>query len=196
MADDVFKIIYLVGFVVGCLIRVPAARRRRRATITDRRKTGALEMALMIVWGVGASVIPVIYVVTPWLNFADYRLPVWAGVVGAVTFAAALWLLWRSHADLGANWSAEIEIGTEHSLVTHGVYRLIRHPMYAAHWLWGIGQALLLGNFIAGLITPVVFIPLYFMRAPREEQMMLDHFGDDYRSYMTRTGGVIPRLRR
>ena len=89
-----------------------------------------------------------------------------------------------------------LEIREEHSLVTQGVYRYTRHPMYAAHWLWGIAQALLLQNWIGGLSMLAAFIPLYLYRVPREEQMMLEHFGDEYRSYMDRAGGVVPRLGR
>ena len=81
-----------------------------------------------------------------------------------------------------------------HALVTNGVYRHIRHPMYAAHLLWGIGQALLIQNWVAGLGGLVVFIPLDLLRAPPEERMMLEQFGEEYRSYMERTGGIIPRL--
>lgn len=55
-----------------------------------------------------------------------------------MTFAVALWLLWRSHADLGRSWMGTLAIKEKHALVTQGVYRHIRHPMYAAHWLWGI----------------------------------------------------------
>ncbi len=48
---------------------------------------------------------------------------------------AALWLFWRSHADLGRNWSQAFELRKGHELITHGVYRVVRHPMYAAIWL-------------------------------------------------------------
>ena len=146
----------------------------------------------------GMQVIPLIYVFTHWLDFADYRLPAWAslvsGLLGTATFAAALWLLWKSHVDLGRNFSPELKISEDHSLVTGGVYRHIRHPMYAAHGLWGIAQALLLQNWIAGLAFLAAFLPLYIVRVPREEQMMLKHFGEEYRSYTDRTGRVIPRL--
>jgi protein-S-isoprenylcysteine O-methyltransferase Ste14 len=98
--------------------------------------------------------------------------------------------------DLGQNWSPSLEIGEQQTLVTHGVYRRIRHPMYAAHWMWSIAQALLLHNWIAGPAGLVCFLPLYLMRVPREEQMMFDHFGAAYRAYITRTGRVIPRIRR
>lgn len=40
----------------------------------------------------------------------------------------------------------------------------------------------------------VFLLPLYLYRVPHEEQMMLDHFGDDYRSYIKRTGRIIPHF--
>ncbi len=70
----------------------------------------------------------------------------------------------------------------------------IRHPTYAAHWLWAIAQALLLQNWIAGLAMLASFLSLYLLRVPREEEMMLEHFGEEYGSYMNRTGRVIPHL--
>jgi protein-S-isoprenylcysteine O-methyltransferase Ste14 len=61
-------------------------------------------------------------------------------------------------------------------------------------WLWGIAQALLLWNWIAGWGSLVLFLPLYVLRMPREERMMLEYFGDAYRMYMHRTARVIPYL--
>ena len=68
--------------------------------------------------------------------------------------------------------------------------------MYASGWLWAVSQALLLHNWIAGLAGLVAFVPLYFIRVPREERMMLDNFGDAYRAYAARTGRIVPRLGR
>jgi len=59
---------------------------------------------------------------------------------------AALWLFCRSHLDLGQNWSQSLEIRKGHQLVTDGVYRFIRHPMYASIWIWCLAQGLLLEN--------------------------------------------------
>jgi protein-S-isoprenylcysteine O-methyltransferase Ste14 len=138
--------------------------------------------------------LPLIYLFTPWLDFADYDLPGWLGWIGTVVFAGAIVLLWRSHADLGRNWSPTLQIRPEHSLITHGIYRHIRHPMYSAHLLWAIAQGLLLANWLAGWIFFVTSLPLYLYRVPREEQMMLDQFGDDYRHYKIRTGSMILRF--
>jgi protein-S-isoprenylcysteine O-methyltransferase Ste14 len=61
-------------------------------------------------------------------------------------------------------------------------------------WLWGVAQVLLLQNWIAGLATLIFFGIVYFRRVPREEQMMIDNFGDEYRAYIQQTGRVFPKL--
>ena len=151
---------------------------------------------LLLLPFMGMIVMPVVYVLTPWVDFADYRLPSWAGWAGIALFASSLWLLWRSHTDLGRNWTPTLQIREGHSLVTDGVYHHIRHPMYAAHGLWAIAQPLLLQNWIAGWGMLVTFLPVYLVRVRREERMMLEHFGEAYRLYMERTGRLLPRFRR
>ncbi|MCX6047580.1 MAG: isoprenylcysteine carboxylmethyltransferase family protein, partial [Chloroflexi bacterium] len=97
------------------------------------------------------------------------------------------------HMDLKSNWSPTLEIRQDHTLVTTGIYRYIRHPMYASQWLWVIAQILLLQNWLAGPLNLLIFIPFYFLRVPAEEKMMLDTFGDQYRAYMQKVGGVLPK---
>jgi protein-S-isoprenylcysteine O-methyltransferase Ste14 len=46
---------------------------------------------------------------------------------------------------------------------------------------------------LAGPAFGLIFLPLYITRMPREEQMMIDHFGDEYRQYMRTTGRLLPR---
>jgi protein-S-isoprenylcysteine O-methyltransferase Ste14 len=66
--------------------------------------------------------------------------------------------------------------------------------MYSAFWLWAIAQALLLPNWVAGFAGLVGFGTLYFGRVEREERMMLDNFGNNYRAYMERTGRIFPPI--
>ena len=193
MLGNIFGVIYLVGLVVGSGIRAWYGLKFKQDRTAIFRREGLAVGLLASLWGV-AAVLPLFHIFTRWLDFADYDLSPWAGWVGAVTFAAALWLLWRSHADLGRNWSVTAEIKEGHRLVTSGVFRYIRHPMYAAHWLWGIAQALLIPNWLAGLSGLLVFLPLYLLRVPREEQVMLEQFGEEFRLYLDRTGRVIPRF--
>ncbi|MDP8951325.1 MAG: protein-S-isoprenylcysteine O-methyltransferase [Actinomycetota bacterium] len=179
-------------------IRAPHERQRRRTRMAVDCVTG-LERLLVGLVFVGLFFIPAVYSLTRWLDKADYRLSPRAkgpvGELGAVILAVAVWMFWRSHADLDRNWSPSLQLREGHALVTEGVYRSIRHPMYASTWLWGIAQASLLQNWIAGWAGLVLFLPLYVLRVPREEQMMLEQFGEAYREYMDRTGRVIPRLK-
>lgn len=95
---------------------------------------------------------------------------------------------------LESNWSPSLEIGERHTFVTTGVYRHIRHPVYASQALWSLAQLLLLPNWLAGWAGPVNFLPLYLSHIPHEEQMMRDDFGERYRAYAARTGRILPRL--
>jgi len=190
--NNIFEVIFLVGFVIGSVIRKVYAFRCRANKTAIKRKS-VVDIVLISAVGVGMT-LPLFYLFSPWLDFADYDLPGWLGWMGTAAFAGTLLLLWRSHADLGRNWSATLQIRQEHSLITNGVYRYIRHPMYAAHLLWAIAQGLLLENWLAGWVFLVVFIPLYLVRAPEEERMMLEQFGREYRLYIRRTGGIIPRF--
>jgi protein-S-isoprenylcysteine O-methyltransferase Ste14 len=128
------------------------------------------------------------------LAFADYELPSFATWLGTGVMLLAIWLFWRSHADLGDNWSVSLEVREEHKLVTRGVYQRVRHPMYVAIFLWCIAQGLLLPNWLAGWSALATFSLMYVLRVAREEQMMCEFFGEEYRAYMGRTGRLWPRM--
>ncbi len=194
MRWSIFEILYIAGFFVGSVVRRGYARGGRRAR-TAVSYQGLLDTTLIILATLGFVALPVVYLATGRLDFANYHLPDWAGWLGVMVFAAAIRLLWKSHADLGANFCPMLRINEEHRLVTTGVYHYIRHPMYSAHWLWAIAQALLLANWIAGPAFLICFAPVFLLRMRTEERMMLNQFGEQYRRYMNHTGRVLPRLR-
>src|SRR5262249_44744690 len=90
--------------------------------------------------------------------------------------------------------SVTLEVREQHALVTNGVYSRVRHPMYSAFWLWALAQALLLPNWIAGPAGLIGFGTLFFLRVGREEALMIETFGDEYRRYMARTSRVLPGI--
>ena len=187
--------IYLTGLaaMIGVRSYYVVKHQQKRETNGDKTEKSLLMLQLL-----GMQILPLIYVFSGKLNFADFRLPkkanIAAGLTGAMAFGGAVWLLHRSHADLGDNWTTELQDQENQILVTSGIYRSIRHPMYAAHWLWGVAQALLLHNWLAGPALLATFWPLYHHRVPREEQQMLNEFGDEYRAYMQQTGRVVPKI--
>ncbi|MEQ2005758.1 MAG: protein-S-isoprenylcysteine O-methyltransferase [Limisphaerales bacterium] len=185
--------VFFAGFLFYLGIRVKFARRVKGNELTVRR-VDTQEKVLLVFTIVGSTLPVILYLFTSWLGFADYQLPGLAPWCGVVVMLVALWLFWRSHADLGLNWSVTLEIRKEHQLITNGVYRSIRHPMYASIWLFSLAQALLLENWFAGSAALVVFAPMYFLRTPREERMMCEIYGQEYRDYMARTGRLFPRI--
>ena len=187
---DSFEIIFGVGLLAAFALRL-RERLRNRANVQESYRDG-VELLVMVLAFCGMLAIPILHLATDTFAFASYRQRTSLGVAGAVVFVAALLLLWRTHVDLGRNWSESLELMESHRLVTNGVYRHVRHPMYAAIWLWGIAQALLLHNLVAGFSALALFAPLYFIRVPREEKMMLDHFGPAYAQYMARTRRILP----
>lgn len=103
-----------------------------------------------------------------------------------------LWLFYRSHADLGTNWSITLEVREQHRLITTGIYRHIRHPMYSALALYTIGQALVIPNWVAGPSNLIAFAILFLLRVRAEERMMAEGFGDEYVVYAAGTKRLIP----
>jgi protein-S-isoprenylcysteine O-methyltransferase Ste14 len=190
---DIFTAIYFAALVIEMIIRAPLNRKRKQEKMSEQRVTNR-EIFILVLLLLGGFIMPIIYAATNWLDFANYTLPAWAAWLGVLILAAGLFIFWRAHADLGLNWSPSLEIREKHELITRGIYGVIRHPMYASQWLWVIAQPLLLQNWIAGFLNLFIFIPFYFLRVKAEEQMMLDSFGTQYREYMQRTGGVLPKM--
>jgi protein-S-isoprenylcysteine O-methyltransferase Ste14 len=130
--------------------------------------------------------------VVPVFRFADYPLHPLPFVAGVLCLALGLWLFHRSHADLGTNWSITLEVRDSHRLITQGIYRRIRHPMYAALLLYSLGQALVLPNWVVGPSYLVAFGLLFCLRLGPEERMMLEEFGPEYLRYVEQTKRILP----
>ena len=122
MPDILFQVYYLICLSVASFIRVWYGIKYRQDRKAILREEGFAYALLASLWGL-AILIPIVHMFTRWLSFADYALPAWAGYIGIATFAIALWLLWRSHADLGQNWRMTTELREEHKLVTGGIFQ-------------------------------------------------------------------------
>ena len=193
MTPDIAKTILVIGAVSWFVIRLPHQRRSwKTAVAMSERKTR--EKLLLMCSFTGLGIIPGIYVFTGFPRFADYPFQPVLAWLGAAIFAASLWLFYRVHKELGRNWSDSLEVREKHSLVTEGLYRYVRHPMYSAFFMWALAQALLLPNWIAGPAGLIGFGTLFLMRVGREEQLMLDAFGEEYRGYMARTARLVPGI--
>jgi len=93
------------------------------------------------------------------------------------------------------------QIGTGHyidsgqRIVSRGIYRWIRHPIYIGVLLVWIGFALGCRSLAAGTAIVLYVLPAYLLYIRAEEEMMSSYFGDEYARYCERTGALLPRLR-
>jgi protein-S-isoprenylcysteine O-methyltransferase Ste14 len=184
------KAVVLAGTVVMIAIRAPHGNRSRSVRVAKSCKT-RLETVLLVLAWVGFFV-PLIWIASSAFSFAEYPLRTGPLVAGVMCFVIGLWLFHRSHADLGTNWSITLEVREQHRLITQGVYRRIRHPMYSALVLYSVGQALVIPNWVAGPSNLIAFAALFALRVCAEERMMVEQFGDEYAAYTARTKRLVP----
>ena len=184
------KAVILAASVAMVVIRAPHGNRSRTVKVVRSWKSTREIVLLTLAW-VGFFV-PLIWVVSPAFSFAEYPLRPELLIAGVACLVVSLWFFHRSHVDLGRYWSITLEVRENHRLVTHGVYRRVRHPMYSALFLYAIGQAFALPNWVAGPSYLVSFGILFALRLRAEERMMLETFGDEYTAYMAATKRLIP----
>jgi protein-S-isoprenylcysteine O-methyltransferase Ste14 len=185
------EVIWFAGIAGWYIIRYPFERKAKkvgvRKSLFGRRESSILGFAFL-----GLCAVPAMYALTGFPKSLDRPFIPAIAWLGLLTLCAALWLFFRSHADLGRNWSISREIREQHALVQTGVYRLIRHPMYSSFFLLSLAQMLLLPNWFAGASGLLGVAVLYAFRVRQEERMMLEYFGNDYLGYREHTKRLIP----
>jgi protein-S-isoprenylcysteine O-methyltransferase Ste14 len=197
MTATLAKLLWLLGIVGWIAIRYPFQRRARRLGVA-RSAGGARDRALLVVAALGQFILPAAYVAVSLAVahpiFGDYPFSPVQGWLGLLALIASLVLFRLTHKQLGRNWSVTLETRERHKLVTEGLYGWVRHPMYSSFLLAAIAQALLIPNWIAGPIGLVAVAVLVLLRIGREEALMIETFGEDYRAYMDRTARIVPWL--
>jgi protein-S-isoprenylcysteine O-methyltransferase Ste14 len=114
----------------------------------------------------------------------------WAGVVlFAAGGALRIWPVFV----LGRRFSGLVAIQPEHTLVTGGIYRFIRHPSYLGLITSALGWALAFRS-IVGVVIVLLFLPPLVARMRAEERLLSSQFGAEYDAYRARTPRLFPRL--
>ena len=94
---------------------------------------------------------------------------------------------------LGSNWANQVKIYSNQTLVQAGVYKIVRHPLYASLiWMFFASSVIYL-NWIAFLANLLIFIPFMTYRAKQEESLLSKQF-PDYKVYQQKVGMFFPKL--
>ena len=129
----------------------------------------------------------------PWMQSLDFYLPDWLRwlgfMIGLLSIALMIWV----QLELGRQFSPQLQLRQEHQLITIGPYSRVRHPLYTALDAFGLSLALVSANCFFVLFFILSLLGLY-LRVPKEEHMLLDQFGDQYRTYMQHTGRYFPKV--
>ncbi len=144
----------------------------------------------------GASLAGIlVYSINPHLmKWSALPLPFWLRWFGFFIGLAALIIFSWILRSLGQNFSTTLTVKKDQTLVIQGPYQWVRHPMYTSFVLLWVGYFLLSANWYIGLTGIVGFVWAIVVRTPKEEQMMIERFGNEYIAYMKRTGRYLPRL--
>lgn len=128
-------------------------------------------------------------------SFQWASIPLHPGVrwFGVILGAGCSVLMYWTLSSLGKNLTDTVVTRAKATLVTHGPYRWVRHPFYVTAALLMGSVTLLTANWFIGASSLLV-LSLLAIRTPKEEQMLTDRFGQQYRDYMAKTGRFFPRI--
>jgi protein-S-isoprenylcysteine O-methyltransferase Ste14 len=194
--DQTFRIVLIV---VGLTVFPVMAYYRLRSHATgeklDRWQEGRFILFTLRPVGVAAMLGLLAFTINPsWMAWSSVRLSAWLRWTGAGLGVAAAGLLIWTVRNLGPNLTDTVVTRREHTLVTTGPYRWVRHPFYDAAGLAILANSLIAANWFLLMTGGLAFI-LMIVRTETEEKHLLARFGDSYRAYMARTGRFVPRIR-
>jgi protein-S-isoprenylcysteine O-methyltransferase Ste14 len=112
-------------------------------------------------------------------------------VLAIALIAAAIVLSQIAIRTLGKFFD-RLTIKTDHQLVKEGIYSVVRHPIYSSYLLLFIGFCTMLQSLLGLGLLAVVSIIWFGSRIQIEEAMLIDQFGDEYRTYQQQTKRLIP----
>jgi hypothetical protein len=173
--------------------------RRRIGRSPNLRPRGSREKALWFGW----ALVVLAWIGQPWavdLSGSRPGLTLYPPLVHPAGLAAGLALLvlgyagtlW-SYAAMGQTWRIGIDTREKTTLVSHGPYRWVRHPIYALQMVMLAGAALLLPTAVSFAIFAIHFLCV-LVKSGDEEKYLASVHGPAYREYQSRTGGLFPRV--
>jgi len=193
-SEPTFRTLVVVILCLGSAIRAYYLHSTKRQGVRTKTHESVLSMTLQASFYVLGTALILAYVIYPRLiAWAAFHLPSalrWCGVLlGFLCLPLLIWV----HRSLDLNCSFVLSISEDHTLVTHGPYSMVRHPMYAVWYLLHFSLFLITANWLVGLYLFGFYTIPITLRMNEEEAMLIEKFGDTYREYMRRTGRILPR---
>jgi len=196
MNENIFRILAAVILITGMSISIYYRSKadREAGEKLSRKADGNAMMTIIRIGGLILWLSPFVYLLNPnWMAWSKVGLPDsvrWAGVgIGILCVLGIYWLF----SSIGTGITPVSATRKEHKLVTNGIYRYIRHPLYTIGSSLFISFGMMADNWFIAALGILTFI-LMAIRTPKEEANLIEKFGDEYREYMKRTGRFLPKL--
>jgi len=202
-SQSTFKAIYVVVFLIAFLVRVyfsgkalPVIERKykkkwKKVAETEGMLSAVFWSILPIFWVSFTLFYAVLHLEV--INKFAVQLPIWLRWIGICLGIVAIPLQFWIHHTIGKYWITYLDLRQHHCLIIDGPYRWVRHPMYFQTIMFLAGLSLISANLLM-IFASLIVIILILNRIPREERMMTDRFGDDYRKYMKQAGRLLPNI--
>ncbi len=196
MNENIFRIlaalILFTGMGISSFFRSKADRESGEKI--SRNVDGTPMMTAIRIGGVILWVSPFVYLINPqWMAWSKLGLPEWArwlGVgIGILSTFGIYWLF----SSIGNGITPTSATRREHKLITNGIYRYIRHPLYTFGASMFVSFGMMADSWYIAALGVLTFI-IMAIRTPKEEANLIEKFGDEYREYMKRTGRFFPKL--
>ena len=193
--DNIFRLILIIIFAAV----LPFALYHRIRSVT-KEKLDRWQEGPFILFGLRLSAAPcfiggITWMINPqWMAWSSVPIPLWLRWFGFVLIGFGSFLLVWTFQNLGKNLTDTVVTRIEHTLVTTGPYRYVRHPFYLAGAVGVVGWSLVTANWFL-FLAPCVPIGFLVARTRIEEEKLVERFGDEYREYMAKTGRFLPKVR-
>lgn len=196
MNENIFRI--LVAVILFTAVGISSYFRRKADKESgekiSRNVDGTAFATVVKIGGLILWLSPLVYLINPaWMVWSKIGLPEWVrwlGVgVGVLCTLGVYWLF----SSIGTGITPTGTTRQKHTLVTHGPYRWIRHPLYTFGSVLFVSLGLIADNWFIAILGLIAFIPVA-LRTPKEEANLIEKFGDEYREYMKHTGRFFPKV--
>ena len=112
-------------------------------------------------------------------------------IIGLALFIIGLTIMIVGQATLRRNYSGTVVIRDDHKLVTNGIYRFTRNPIYLGALIVFVGLPVYAAS-VYGFLTSLFLIPIFLYRIRLEEELLTEEFQDAFQKYKETTKKLIP----
>lgn len=195
MADQIYLykalelIIKLSLFILFTSIAYDFYKFSEKSDVVKEKKsiveTGSMTAFFLVYYGVIMKQL--------WVLEAGSGVKAVCAVLGTIMVFAGAVLNVYGRVTLSNNWANHIKIYEDHTLVRTGLYKFVRHPLYATIIFMLIGGSLASRNALSLLLVLAVFVPFMTYRA-KQEEALLEAMFPDYTDYRMHTGMFFPKI--